>query len=348
MQENTKVLVVGAGALGVTTAYHLRQSGADISFYVRPQRAEQLRKPLRLYAYHKLAVDELVDFDVITSPEELNDKRFHFILLTLDGAACRSAEGVQLLAALGYTLRGKSTALLVCGVGFGLLQHVKEHTGFSDDQLIEGTMTSFCYQVGREGTPEPEKSMRDTHDACDFAYLDFASGRNFMVAGPSKPAKAFVRLFNANPMVRCVYIPRNFFRSATASYVAFTTACELSGWNSLDHLIGDRALWALCCRAQREILGLKQYGLAGKLMVLLMTNSRYEKMMRQMELEAHTMGFFRFFHFHHGGKVREQNIEGLKNCIKAGEEQGRDMSASSALYERLRARPTIQDTHLSG
>ena len=63
MHENKKILVVGAGALGVTTAYHLRQSGADISFYVRPGRAEQLQKPLRLYAYHKRAVDELADFD---------------------------------------------------------------------------------------------------------------------------------------------------------------------------------------------------------------------------------------------------------------------------------------------
>lgn len=336
MHENTKVLVVGAGALGVTTAYHLRQSGADISFYVRPQRAEQLQKPLRLYAYHKQAVDALVDFDIITSPAGLKDKRFNFILLTLDGAACRSAEGIQLLNTLGNALRDSYATLLVCGVGFGLLQHVKEQTGFSDDQLIEGTMTSFCYQVGKEDTPEPEKSMKDVHDSCDFAYLDFQGGRDFMVTGPLKPAKTFARLFNANPLVRCIYIPRNFFRSATASYVSFTVACELSGWKGLDQLIGDRALWVLCCRAQREILGLKQYGLAGKLMVLLMTNARYEKMMRQMGLEARAMGFIQFFKFHHGGKVREQNIEGLKNCIKAGEEQGRDMSASRVLYERSR------------
>lgn len=336
MHENKKILVVGAGALGVTTAYHLRQSGADISFYVRPGRAEQLQKPLRLYAYHKRAVDELADFDVITSPEGLKDKRFSFILLTLDGAACRSAEGAELLNALGNALRDSNATLLVCGVGFGLIQHVKTQTGFSDDQLIEGTMTSFSYQVGREGTPEPDKSMKELHDSCDFAYQDFQSGRDFMVTGPSRPAKTFVRLYNAAALVRCVYLPRNFFRSATASYVSFTTACELSGWNDLDQLIQDQALWVLCCRAQREILGLKQYGIAGKLMVLLMTNARYEKMMRQMEQEARAMGFIRFFQFHHGGKVREQNIEGLKNCIKAGEEQGRDMSASKALYERTR------------
>ncbi len=334
MPQNMNVLVVGAGALGVATAYHLTQSGADITFYVRPQRAEHLSKPLRLYAYHKKADHELAEFNVITSPDGLNGKRFSFILLTLDGAACRSVEGIELLNALGNAFRGSDATLLVCGVGFGLLQHVKKHSGFLDSQLIEGTMTSFCYQVGREGTPEPETSARAMHDSCDFAYLDFQGGRDFMVTGSSKPAKDFVKLFNANPNVRCVSIPRNFFRCATASYVAFTTACELSGWKSLDVLIGDQELWTLCCRSQREILGLKQFGLAGKLMALLMTNSRYEKMMRKMELDARDMGFFKFFHFHHGGKVREQNIAGLKNGISAGEERGRDMSASRTLYKR--------------
>ena len=48
---NSRIVIVGAGALGVVTAHHLREAGADISFYVRPQRVHDLSRPQRLYAY---------------------------------------------------------------------------------------------------------------------------------------------------------------------------------------------------------------------------------------------------------------------------------------------------------
>ena len=40
-----RILVVGAGALGGYFGGRLKEAGRDVTFLVRPRRAEQLRKP---------------------------------------------------------------------------------------------------------------------------------------------------------------------------------------------------------------------------------------------------------------------------------------------------------------
>ena len=273
-------------------------------------------------------------YEILDAPEQLDGKNFSYVLLTPDGAACRSAEGVALLRTLGKVIGNSNAKLLICSVGLGLFEHVRAHTGLSEDQILEGTMVSFSYQVGREGTPLPEQNQRAMHDGCDFAYLDFANKRGFMIAGPRVPTEQFVSLFNQNAGVKCFRIPRKLFRSTTSAYVAFTVACELAHWSSLSAVIENSELWQLCCQAQREIFCLRQHGLAGKLMALVMSNRRQAKMMRDMERDAAKMGFMNFFHFHHGGKVRQQNILGLENAVKMGQAQGRDMPACVELLAR--------------
>jgi len=331
---NSRLLIVGAGALGVITAHHLRGPGADIRFYVRPDRVDALTRPQHLYAYHKQSVDELDGYEILSAPEQLAGRAFDFVLLTPDGAACRSAEGVSLLQTLGRAVGSSDAKLLICSVGCGLFEHVKTHTGLSEDRILEGTMVSFSYQVGREDTPLPGQNQRAMHDNCDFAYLDFANKRGFMIAGPRAPARQFARLFNQNSGLNCLRMPRKLFRSTTSAYVAFTVACELAYWKSLDDVIENSGLWHLSCQAQREIFRLSQHGLAGKLMALVMSDSRQARMMRDMERDAAAMGLMDFFRFHHGGKVRQQNIQGLENAVAAGQAQGRTMPACVELLAR--------------
>ncbi|MNW66774.1 hypothetical protein D3C74_452760 [compost metagenome] len=42
-----------------------------------------------------------------------------------------------------------------------------------------------------------------------------------------------------------------------------------------------------------------------------------------------------FNRFHHGGKVRTQNVKSLENSISEGELQGREMKALRALYSLI-------------
>jgi hypothetical protein len=69
-------------------------------------------------------------------------------------------------------------------------------------------------------------------------------------------------------------------------------------------------------------------------MALVMSNKRQAKMMRDLERDAATMGFMKFFHFHHGDKVRQQNILGLENAVKSGQSQERKMPACVELLSR--------------
>ena len=39
--------------------------------------------------------------------------------------------------------------------------------------------------------------------------------------------------------------------------------------------------------------------------------------------------------FHHGGKVRAQDIELLKDCVKVGEQEGQPMTALNELLDRV-------------
>jgi hypothetical protein len=328
------ILIVGAGGLGVLTAYHLKPSGAGISFFVRPNRVDALSRPQQLYSYNTQCINTLQDYQVFADMPSLQGKRFDFVLLTLDGAGCRTAEGVSLIEKIGKLLKHSGGKLVICGVGFGLYDHVKAHTGLADNDVLEGTMVSFCYQVDRTGTPKPEESEMHKHDQCDFAYFDFSNKRGFLIAGASAPVKQFARLFNQNGTVNCFRMPRKLFRSSTAGYVAFTAACELANWESLDAVINNRELWRLACQSQREIFRLQQHGLSGKLMALLMSDTRHASMMRALERDAAPMGLIDFFLFHHGGKVQQQNIRGLKNCVQAGEQQGRTMPASRELLSR--------------
>lgn len=332
-----RVLIVGAGALGLTTAYHLQLAGAGLAFLVRPHRMEALSRPQRLYSYSDHDIKTLVSYDVFTSPADLRGHDFDFVLLTLDGATCRSDQGVATLSELGKVLAGSGSVMIINGVGVGLYEHVKETTGLAEKNLLEGTMTMFAYQVRSPGTPLPSPEHLDLHNSADIAYLKFADGVGFYVTSkPKRASKAFSDLYSRCGVATCKRMPRSVYVMSSSMFFAFTVASELNGWQGTDALVADKALWHLSCSAQREIVGLKRFGLAGKLASKLLTDDRLEKMQRGSDRKAGAMGFTDFNRFHHGGKVLAQDIQILENCVALGEGEGRSMSATKSLLERWR------------
>jgi glycine/D-amino acid oxidase-like deaminating enzyme len=57
-----------------------------------------------------------------------------------------------------------------------------------------------------------------------------------------------------------------------------------------------------------------------------------------LEHEALPLDFAAFNKFHHGGKVRAQDIELLKDCVKLGEQEGQPMSALKELLDSVQTR----------
>lgn len=333
----SRVLIVGAGALGLTTGYHLQLAGAEISFLVRPHRVEALSRPQRLYSYGDHDLKTLESYQLFTSTGDLRGQHFDFVLLTLDGATCRSDQGVATLTELGQALADTGTSLVINGVGIGLYEHIKTTTGFAGANLLEGTMKMFAYQVDAEGTPRPPAGDLDLHNSADIAYLNFADGVGFFVTSrPKQAARAFCALYNKSGVATCKRMPRSVYAMSSNMFFAFTVASELNGWKGTDALIAERDLWHLCCASQREIMGLRSHGLVGKLASSLLSDARLEKTMRDSDRNASAMGFTQFNRFHHGGKVLEQDIQILENCAAMGEREGRSMSATKSLLDRWR------------
>jgi len=331
------VLIVGAGALGLTCAHHLQLAGAEISFLVRPHRLEDLSRPQQLYCYNDHSLKTLEGYSVLTEAELSRGQQFDFVLLTLDGATCRSEQGSATLSALGQALADSDAGLVVSAVGIGLYEFIQARTGLSREQILPGTMRMFAYQVDQADMPLPPPTDIALHNSADVAYLSFPDRVGFFIsARPKKLSRAFSSLWDACGMLTCKRMPDKIYTIFSNSFFPFTTACEVNGWQGTDALIADGELWHLCCEAQREIMRLRQHGLTGKLFALLMSDARLEKMMRDMAREGSPIGFTAFNRFHHGGKVLEQDIQIMENCAAVGQQNGQAMSAVNTLLSRWR------------
>jgi hypothetical protein len=110
-----------------------------------------LSRPQTLFHYNDHCLNTLENCRVVTDTADLQGQRFDFVLLTLDGATCRSEQGVATPGALGAALADTGTSLVICGVGIGLYEHVQATTGFDAQHLLQGTMKrQLCCRSRRE------------------------------------------------------------------------------------------------------------------------------------------------------------------------------------------------------
>lgn len=332
------VLIVGAGALGVVTGYHLGLSGAAVTFLVRPARLDALQSPQLLYCYDDDRLREYTGYRVITAAAEAAAQSFDYVLVTLDGAACRSDEGTKLLADLGAVIRPTVAQMMICGVGIGLREHFLQATGLPQERLLHGTMRLFSYQVARANMPVHAGTDAAKLARASIAYHHFPVRQGFGVAVPaSATARKFAALYNRSGASHCSVMNMTLYSIVTNFFFPLFAACEIAGWPNAETMASNKALWSLCCKAQNEIVGLRQHGWIGKLMRLLMTEGMYLKLLRKLERESEPLDFHAFSRFHHGGKVQQQDIQVMQNCVKAGESNGQPMTALKEILRQLDA-----------
>lgn len=334
------VLVVGAGALGTTCAYFLQLAGAKISFLVRPHRVEQMGDSQRLFSYADHDVKLLNDYTLYDHSDQLKGEHFDYILLTLDGATCLSEQGTATIRVLGELFSDSQTQLIINGVGFELYEFIQKTTGFSSNQLLEGTLASYAYQIDRPNTPLPQPSDRELHDSCDIAFYQFDQAGFMLANNPRTSAKAFAKLMARSEKMSCRSVPRTLYRMFTSIFFSFSVGSEIDGWRGTPALVDNHELWSLVCESQREIMRLKAFGLIGKLMALITSDKKSAERMLGVEAAAPLIDLNLFNQFHHGGKVLEQDVQVLENCIAVGSREGDEMNASKELIKRWQALQT--------
>ena len=333
------VLIVGAGAMGMVAGYHLALGGTQVSFLVRPGRLQAFSAPQRLYCYddHQLKLFE--NYEVFDQVEQIAGRNFDYVISTLDGASARTPEASATLGALGFSIAKKLTMLVIGGVGVGLREHYLETTGLPTSRVLNGALALLSHQVSA-GLPLHAATDAKLLASASMAYHHFPNRLSFLIDSTyPQAAKRFAEIYNRSGVSRCGLINRTLYAIMSNAAFPMLAASDIAGWPSVDALVANRELWQLSCRAQSEIAALPQHGWIGRLVSLLLTDGLSARLQRKIEQDSWPLNYQAFNRFHHGGKVKAQDVQVMQNCLASGQRQGRAMPALAELLRRWEAVP---------
>ncbi len=330
------VLIVGAGALGIVTGYHLSLAGADIHFLVRPGRLPKLAEPQVLYCYDDGELKSFSDYTAHASVEDATAREYDFVIVTLDGATCRGGEATRLLKALGDAIRNTRADVVISGVG--VREYNRDVMQLPDNRVVEGTMGMLSYQTDRVTLPLNPPTDPDALAKASLAYAHMGKNAGFMMAKkPARPAKAFAQLYNGSGVSKCNLVSPKIYAMFTSSIFAVIAMFDIAGWPNAETMAKDSELMSLGSQAMKEIMRLPQHGLMGKLGGMFLSPKMLAKSNAKMEEDCLPVDYSAFNKFHHGGKVRLQDAQSLHQSLKSGQEQGINMPALTELLRRYDA-----------
>lgn len=332
--QQPSILIVGAGAMGLVTGYHLTLGGSRVTFLVRPGRKTDFSPPKTLYCYDDNSIRSYDDYSVIESLQECRD-RFDFVIVTLDGATTRSAPATQTLKEIGIHCRNHSTVILMGGVGIGLREHYLDSTGLPEHRIIGGFLGLLSHQVNAH-LPTIPPTNPELLQQSEIAYRHYMKNNGFLVETRNmSAANEFKSIYDRCLISHCGKLSPAMADIVTTSAFPLLAAAEIAGWPELRKLVNNRELWRLACKAQAEIAALPQHGWQGKLAAKLMTSWVTSKIQLKLERNSLPLNYQAFNRFHHGGKVRAQDIEIMENCLRSGEAQGHKMPALERLLAQV-------------
>ncbi|MFC5471198.1 ketopantoate reductase family protein [Cohnella suwonensis] len=330
------ILIVGAGAVGLSVGYHLSLSGADITFLVREGRKAAFQSPQQLYCYDDATLKNFAGFSVIENVAELADKSFQFIIITLDGNASLTTEGIALLRKLGGTVRASKATVIMCGAGIGLREHYLKVMQIAEDRLLRGVLSGMLSHQGNANLPVHAPTDPAQVAMAVVCYKHTANRVGFQVETNNKAAaNQFAKIYNRSEVSRCGQISPALFNIFSCIAFPAYAACDIMGWPDFSKVVANKELWRLAIRAQGEISALPQHGLLGRLMALFLRPSMMAKVHIKMERDMLPLDYQAFNRFHHGGKVRTQDVESMQNSLAEGQRRGRRMTALQELLKRL-------------
>jgi hypothetical protein len=86
--------------------------------------------------------------------------------------------------------------------------------------------------------------------------------------------------------------------------------------------------------ATREMIRLPQHGWRGSLSAPVVRKPTLAWLLKKLENASLPLDFHAFNRFHHGGKVRDQDLQVMQNCLATGLARGHKMSALGELVAR--------------
>jgi len=336
-ETNSNILIVGAGAVGITLGYHLKLAKANITFLVRPGKKANFPSTLKLYSYDDKTLNEFQGFDVSDDINELIGKKYSYIITTLDGKSSRTEEGIILLGKIGDLARNSNSPVIMCGVGHGLREHYLQIMKMSDSMLHRGVSGWTTHQARAE-MPIHSSTDLNTIKNADICFKKYKenSDKGFQIeANNVASIKPFVELYNRCKISRCILVKPQMMNIFSTMVFPIYAAFDIMDWQKVSEVVANKELWKLAVRAQREVLSLPKNGFLGKAMAIIFGNLSTAYLHNSLEKNSQPINYQEFNRFHHGGKVRPQNIETLKLSVIEGEASGRKMKSLKKLLEKL-------------
>lgn len=337
-QDDTRrVLIIGAGAMGLTSGHHLHLAGAEVTFLVRPKRVPQLSRPQILYSYDDASLRHFSEYRLISEVAEAGDRAYDHVILTLDGAASRSAEGTALLRDLGDILRDTSAVVVVGGIGFGLREDCRNALELPEQRVLGGALGLLAHQVAAADLPVHPPTDPEVLNQADVAYRHLA-GCGFVLEDRVPAAAArFKALYDASGVSRCDVVDPERFAVQVAALFPIFAACELMGWPPAARFADHEQVWGVAVEAVREVVALDEHGAAGQAAAARISGETVTRMWTAFEEDSSPLDLNAFNAFHHGGKVAAQDREFLQHFVTAGQRRGSPMTALEQLTAQQEA-----------
>jgi 2-dehydropantoate 2-reductase len=210
------ILVVGAGAIGQVYALHLARAGHAVSFFVKPQYADEVGAGLSLHRLQRRGhvTERLEGVGCLSDPVQVAAGRWDQVWLTLPSNALRGELARQVLAAVG-------DATVIC------LQPDIHDGAFvrsltpQPQQVVQSLIPFISFQSPLPGQPGP----------AGIAFFLPPLTPALVAGEPSRAAAVTTTLKQAGVPARQV---QDFARS-TAAFVAMMqplmAALEANGWD---------------------------------------------------------------------------------------------------------------------
>ncbi len=311
---NPRVLLVGAGAVGLVYGRHLQRGGADVSFFVRPKYAEEVRAGFAMYNLnHSRDPVRFEGFKVLTDTDAVAGQQWDQVWLCISSTALAGDWLAPFLAATGSaTIISLQPGLFDQDLIAGLV---------GPERLVTGLISFSSWHAPLPGSVRPEHG---------FAYWHppFAQSR-FDGAG----AAAVVAALKAGSCPAAVGGAATAGTRGTAVLMPIVAAMELGGW-TFAGLRGPEQL-DLAARSIREAgaITCRKAGISSgpvKIVarpMVIAGLSRLAPRIAPFDIET----FFRV----HFTKVGDQTLSNLSDWITEGQRTGLPTEALVALRAAL-------------
>lgn len=331
-----RILIVGAGSMGMVTGLNLSLAGAEVTFLIRPHRAEALNRPQLLYSFNDHKLKEFKNYNYIIDPSQMTGKDYDYIIVTLDGASLKNETGQSLVATIGSAVRQSTKTKVILGtVFFNIRPWFLEVSGLDESQVVLGWITIHAYPTAAVTLPLHSPTDPELLSKASTAYID-SLGDGFCVSD-SNPnvANGFAKIYNASGVSKCGVMPQSQAGLFMNPIFTVFIASEVLDWPPYKDIDPQSEIWGLAVAAWKEIQALSIHGEPGQEAAKSTTESTVATMFASMETLMQPLDLAAFYKYHHGGKVVTQDREHLYACLAYGEAEGKPMMALKELLGRV-------------